>query len=151
MKCSDITYTKTEADPTIKYYVIFSSLQCQPNQFSRYDIPEAFEKMGGGVYEAYETMTVIAYDNSGNIIDEYEVDATIVGEVSGDLFFINGVSMNTLIINTKKSRPLAQLEFGEMGIKDIIHGVSSGRWTTVSGSNTTNYVDWTDIVFEINY
>lgn len=151
MKCSDITYTKTEADPTITYYVTFSGPQCQPNTFSRYNIPEGFEQMGGGTYEAYETMTVTAYDTSGNIIDEYEVDVTIFGEVDATSFNILEAGINTLGISTKKSRPLGSLEFGETGIKDIISGVSSGRWKSVSGSNTTNYVTWSDITFEIRY
>lgn len=151
MKCSDITYTKTEADPTIRYVVTISTPQFEPNQISSYNISEEFEYMGAGRYNAYEIMTVTAYDSSGGIIDEYEVAFTIVGEVAADIFYILDAEVDPFVIYTKQSNPCTQLELSQTGSNGIVIGVSGQRWKTVTGTATSNNVTWSDITLKINH
>jgi hypothetical protein len=143
MTCGNITYTKTENDPTITYLVSFNNVTAQPNYVR--DNGE-WTNIGGGQCEAYCIVHFTFYDINGSTLYDEDVTATIRGEIEARQIYVSEVSIPAISISTKKSKPLSS---GEVDYRDRpIIGISSSRYFSTSDKDGGN-VSWNDICFEL--
>ena len=143
MACKNITYTKTENDPTITYVVTFNGATAQPNYVRDYG---DWENTGGGQCELYCPVHFTFYDINGSTLYDNDVTVTIRGEREAMQIYVDDVYIPSITISTKKSKPLRS---GEVDYRDKpIIGISSNSYFSTNDTDGGD-VTWWDICFEL--
>ena len=139
MTCGNITYTKTENNPTIYYEVSVSAMPA-PDMISRWaDVN--LEMAGGGEGYLYEPVRVIAYSSSGRKLFDQDITLTFHVDISADILIID-YGESYFSFETKKNDPCTTLEMEQTDSKSAIGAISNGWRKDVTGTATNNTVSW---------
>lgn len=139
MACKNITYTKTENNPTISYDVSVMAVPA-PDMISRWaDVN--LENAGGGEGYLYEPVHVIAYSSSGAKLFDQDITLTFHVDISADVLLID-YGDAYFSFNAKKNDPCTVLEMEQTYNKSAIGAISNGWRKYVTGTATNNTVSW---------
>lgn len=145
MACKNITYTKTENDPTIYFYVNINANYFEPNIV---DTNIGYwEYQGSGEYMCTTPLKIEGIDSNGTTIFYEDVDVIYTAQVEGgyDGAILNSAN-GSFTVSAKKSAPLRTLIVVDMYYPVI--GISTGNYYNVTSSSSSNNVNWS-LGFEI--
>lgn len=150
LRCQDVSVSKWENDPTWRMNVSFGGVSFEPTSLNK--IPTAWEKQGGGLYSASESIIFKAYDGSGNKIYSESVDVYVEGQAytSTNLTEIQGSLSSDISFTFKKSNPPTTLAL-EINAFAVVASISQGSSKNVNPTTSTTNVQWGNICFKLKY